>query len=83
MPRINFQQPCLMRAGGHCEKLIARMMGPDAGGFFEHLVERLIEILVATGHRADAEKICAEAVLVVDDPRLKCAVTDAELKPAK
>jgi hypothetical protein len=41
---------------------------------------RLIEILVATGHKADAEKIRHQAVAVLDDPRLKSAVSDAEEK---
>jgi hypothetical protein len=43
----------------------------------------LIEILVATGHKADAEKIRDEAVAILDDPRLKSAVSDAEEKIQK
>ena len=34
---------------------------------------QLIEILVGTGHQADAEKIRDEAVAVLDDARLKSA----------
>jgi type II secretory pathway pseudopilin PulG len=40
----------------------------------------LIEILVATNHKPDAEKIQDEAVAVLDDARLKSAVSDAERK---
>jgi hypothetical protein len=39
---------------------------------------RLIEILVATGHQAEAEKIHGQAVAILADARLKSAVTDAE-----
>ena len=46
-------------------------------------VWQLIEILVATGHQADAEKIRDQAVAILDDPRLKSAVSDAELKNQK
>ena len=38
---------------------------------------KLIEILVATGHKAEAEKIRDEALAVVDDARLKSAIADA------
>ena len=43
-------------------------------------VSRLIEILVATGHKADAENIRDQAVAVLADPRLQSAVSDAEAK---
>jgi hypothetical protein len=43
----------------------------------------LVEILVATGHKPEAEKICAEAVAILDDRRLGTAVLDAEKKLAK
>jgi serine/threonine protein kinase len=46
-------------------------------------VRQLVEILVGTGHQADAEKIRGEAVTVLDDPRLKSAVSDAEQKTKK
>jgi hypothetical protein len=45
-----------------------------------HFVEKtcqLIEILVATGHKADAEKIREQAATFNNDPRLKTAVQDA------
>lgn len=46
------------------------------GGFVGRNCE-LIEILVATGHKAEAEKIRDEALAVVDDARLKSAIADA------
>ena len=46
-------------------------------------VRQLIEILIGTGHQADAEKIRDEAVAVLDDARLKSAVGDAEEKIQK
>ena len=39
---------------------------------------QLIEILVATGRKADAERIRDQAVAILDDPRLKSAVSDVE-----
>jgi predicted Ser/Thr protein kinase len=44
---------------------------------------RLIEILVGTGQKTAAEKIRDQAVAVLDDPRLKSAVSDAEEKIQK
>jgi hypothetical protein len=38
---------------------------------------QLIEILVATNHQAEAEKIRDETLTILDDARLKSAVTDA------
>ena len=46
-------------------------------------VRLLIEILVATGNKTEAEKIQAQAVAVLDDPRLKSAVSDAAEKIQK
>jgi hypothetical protein len=43
-------------------------------------VRQLIEILVATDHTTDAEKIRDEASEVLEDARLKSAVSDAEEK---
>ncbi len=43
----------------------------------------LIEILVATGHKPEAEKIRDQALLIMDDPLLTAAVQDAEKKLAK
>ena len=40
----------------------------------------LIEILVGANHKADAEKIQAAALTILDDARLKSAVSDAEQK---
>src|ERR1039458_7350242 len=39
---------------------------------------QLIEILVGVGRKAEAEKIRDQAVAMLDDARLKSAVTDAE-----
>ncbi len=39
---------------------------------------QLIEILVATGRKADAERIRDQAVAILDDPRLKSAISDVE-----
>jgi Bacterial Ig-like domain len=54
---------------------------PDFGELatnnFVGQVCKLVEILVATDHQTDAEKIQAEALTVVDDLRLKSAVSDA------
>jgi hypothetical protein len=44
---------------------------------------QLIEILVATHHNSDAEKILDQAVAILDDPRLQSAVSDAETKIKK
>jgi hypothetical protein len=55
-------------------------MGQLATNNFVGQVCKLVEILVATGHQADAEKIRDQAVAVLDDARLKSAVTDAEEK---
>ncbi len=44
---------------------------------FVNQTRRLIEILVATDHQAEAETIRAQAVTNLDDARLKSAVTDA------
>ena len=46
-------------------------------------VRQLIEILVATGHKTDAENIRDQAVAGLDDPRLKSAVIDAEVQVKK
>jgi serine/threonine protein kinase/tetratricopeptide (TPR) repeat protein len=46
-------------------------------------VRQLIEILVATGHEEEAEKIRGQAVAVLDDARLKSAISDAQEKTRK
>jgi hypothetical protein len=43
----------------------------------------LIEILVGVGRKAEAEKIRDQAVAVLDDARLKSAVSDAEARVRK
>jgi len=63
---------------------------PDTSAIFKTSAEKsfishtrqLIEILVATGHRTEAEKIQDHAAAVLDDARLKSAVSDAETKVA-
>ena len=44
---------------------------------------QLVEILVGAGHKADAQNICTQALVLVDDPRLQSAVSDAEKKIGK
>jgi tRNA A-37 threonylcarbamoyl transferase component Bud32 len=44
---------------------------------------QLIEILVGTDHKAEAERIQGQAIAVLDDARLKSAVTDAEERVRK
>jgi serine/threonine protein kinase len=64
---------------------------PDASAMMKKAAEdrfvgqtcQLIEILVATGHKADAEGIRDQAVAVLDDPRLKSAVDVAAQKVGK
>ena len=58
-------------------------MGQMATNNFVGQVCKLVEILVATGHKADAKKIRDEASAVLDDARLKSAVSDAEEKVRK
>ncbi len=55
---------------------------PYADPHFIGQTRQLIEILVASGHKADAEKIRDQAVALLDDARLKSAVSDAEQKMA-
>jgi hypothetical protein len=54
-----------------------------AYGRFVKQTRALIEILVAGGRKPEAEKIRAEALTVLDDPRLASAVMDAEKKTGK
>jgi hypothetical protein len=44
---------------------------------FVNRTRQLIEILVGAGRKAEAEEIQGKAVAVLDDPRLKSAVSDA------
>ncbi len=55
-------------------------MGQMATNNFVGQVCKLVEILVATGHQADAKKIRDQAMVVLDDARLKSALSDAEEK---
>ncbi len=55
-------------------------MGQMATNNFVSQICKLVEILVATGHQADAEKIQAQALTLLDDARLRTAVDDAEKK---
>ena len=50
------------------------MMKKFAEDRFVGQTRQLIEILVATGHKADAEGIRDQAIGVLDDPRLKSPV---------
>jgi hypothetical protein len=59
------------------------MMKKSAEDRFVGQTRQLIEILVATDHKADAESIRDQAVAVLDDPRLKSAVDDAAQKVGK
>jgi len=59
---------------------------PDTSAFlkknnedmFVHNIRDLVEILVATGDKSDAVDIQRKAVAVLDDPRLRSVVSDAE-----
>jgi tetratricopeptide (TPR) repeat protein len=44
---------------------------------------QLILILVKTEHMHEAERICDRALEVLDDPRLRSAVSDAQQEPAR
>jgi hypothetical protein len=44
---------------------------------------QLIEILVGAGHKADAENIRTQALALLDDPRLRSAVSDAAKRTGK
>jgi serine/threonine protein kinase len=58
-------------------------MKKSAENRFVGRTRQLIEILVGANRKADAEKIRDQAVAVLDDPRLKSAVSDAEEKIQK
>ena len=59
---------------------ISAQMNKNSADFFTGQVRQLIEILVATSHQADAEKIRDQALAVLDDDRLRSAISDAEEK---
>lgn len=50
---------------------------------FVNKVRQLVEILVATGGEADAQKIQKESLAILADPRLESAVDDAKAKVAQ
>jgi serine/threonine protein kinase/Flp pilus assembly protein TadD/photosystem II stability/assembly factor-like uncharacterized protein len=51
-----------------------------ADNHFVDQTRQLIEILVGCGRKTEAEKICGQAIAVLNDPRLQSAVSDAEKK---
>ena len=59
------------------------MLKKSAENGFVGQTRQLIEILVATGHKVEAEKIQEQAIAALDDDRLKSAVVDAETKIKK
>jgi serine/threonine protein kinase len=61
------------------------VMGPPkvADRIFVDKTRQLIEMLVANGHKPDAENIRDQALALLDDPWLKSAVSDAEQKIQK
>jgi hypothetical protein len=59
---------------------LSEMMRKSAENSFIGQTCQLVEILVATGHKADAEKIRDQAIASLDDARLRSAVDDAEKK---
>lgn len=59
------------------------IMLQNATNSFVGSVSGLIEVLVGTGHREDAGKIRDEALLVLDDARLKSALSDAQERVEK
>jgi hypothetical protein len=58
-------------------------MGQMATNNFVGQVCKLVEILVATGHKIDAEKIRDQAMATLDNPQLESAVNHAGEKIQK
>lgn len=54
-----------------------RINSADTNMFVNNVL-KLVQILVGSGHEAEARSIVAQAVAVADDPRFKSAVSDAE-----
>lgn len=77
MREMNRQHPNLPPYTPPDNSLRMEKMSKD---HFVGKVREHIEILVATGDKADAEKIQKEALAVLDDPRLEAAVADADAK---
>ena len=59
------------------------ILPPAADNILVGDTRQLIEILAWAGHKADAEKICTQALALVDDTRLQSALSDAEKKVGK
>ena len=88
-----YAQGALLEQGQY--ELCSRFMGdpqarfnmarsePLRGVNFVGQVRALVEILVGTGRAPEAEKIAAQGVAVLDDPRLRSAVSDAKAAIAK
>ena len=62
---------------------MSEMMKKSSEDHFVGQACQLIEILVGTSHKTDAEKIRDQALTVLDDARLKSAISDAEEKVRK
>jgi hypothetical protein len=75
MQEFNRQHPNLPSPSDNSQRM--EKMAKD---YFVGKVREHIEILVATGDKADAEKIQKQALAVLDDPRLETAVADADAK---
>ena len=58
----------------------SKMMADRDEKSFTGGVRQLVEILVGSGHKAEAEKIQEEALAIMNVPELQSAVADAELK---
>jgi serine/threonine protein kinase len=73
------------KSGRKPPSMLPSMMGPPkaADTIFVDKTRQLIEILVANGHKTDAENIRDQALALVDDLWLKSAVNDAVVKLQK
>ncbi len=87
-----YAQKVLLKQGQY--ELCSRFMGDAQARFklarsnmhgdnFVQQVRTLVEILVGTGHKAEAETMAAQAIAVQDDLRLHSAVADAEANIAR
>jgi hypothetical protein len=72
-----------LRATNEATVAASAMMKRFSETNFVSQVCQLIEILVGTAHQADAEKIRDQAMTVLDDARLKSAISDAEQRVQK
>jgi hypothetical protein len=59
-----------------------RLLRTRNEGFVQQTCE-LIEILVGTGHKDEAEKIHGQALVLLADTRLQSAIADAEKKTGR